>query len=308
MTYFELPEDNTLRPYAEKLNSLMDNWENETVEFKEAKSSYDTDKIGRYFSALSNEANLQQVQCGWLVFGVSEDKAKRLVGTHYKEGDRTLLEKFKGEISKGITENGTFDDIIELHLDAEGRTFRVLMFRIPAAAIGIPTEWRGKAYGRSGEATIPLTQDKIDRIRTQERDDWSRQVLFDSDISCLDMDAIKIAREKFKKRLREEVARNEVDQLSDEELLTKMALIKKGKLTNAALLLLGKPEYTNLFSSSPKIMWRLYDSRNEVKDYAIFDIPFINQRDKQSAGESPDSELPVHAQHEDSIPRDCSPV
>lgn len=280
MTYFELPEDIDSRQYAEKLNSLMDNWENETVEFKEAKSSYDTDKIGRYFSALSNEANLKQLQCGWLVFGVSEDNEKHLVGTHYKEGDRTLLEKFKGEISKGVTGNASFDDIIELSLVAEGKTFRVLMFRIPAAATGIPTEWKGRAYGRSGDTTVPLPQDKIDRIRTQERDDWSRQVISDSDVSCLDQDAINIAREKYKKKLREEVSGNEVDQLSDEELLSKMALIKNGKLTNAALLLLGKPECTNLFAASPKIMWRLYDSRNDVKDYAIFDIPFINVIDK----------------------------
>lgn len=32
----------------------------EIVEFKEAKGDYDTDKIGRYFSAISNEENLRQ--------------------------------------------------------------------------------------------------------------------------------------------------------------------------------------------------------------------------------------------------------
>lgn len=45
--------------YYEILENLMERWEYETVEFKEAKSNYDTDKIGRYFSALSNEANLE---------------------------------------------------------------------------------------------------------------------------------------------------------------------------------------------------------------------------------------------------------
>lgn len=52
----------------EKLNSLINNWENETVEFKEANNDYDKDKIGRYFSALSNEANLRNLQCGWLEY------------------------------------------------------------------------------------------------------------------------------------------------------------------------------------------------------------------------------------------------
>ena len=32
--------------------------ETETVEFKEAKTGYDFTKIGKYFSALCNEANL----------------------------------------------------------------------------------------------------------------------------------------------------------------------------------------------------------------------------------------------------------
>ena len=86
--------------YYEKLNDLMERWEHEVVEFKEAKSNFDTDKIGRYFSAISNEANLRQQQYGWLIFGVSEkDKVKHIVGTAYKKGDRSLLEKFKYEIA-----------------------------------------------------------------------------------------------------------------------------------------------------------------------------------------------------------------
>lgn len=89
--------------YAEKLDDLMTNWENETVEFKEARGSYDTDKTGRYFSALSNEANLRSQQTGWLVFGVSETRERHLVGTNFKKGDRALLEKFKYEIARFST-------------------------------------------------------------------------------------------------------------------------------------------------------------------------------------------------------------
>lgn len=35
-------------------------YENEVVEFKEAKQSFDLSKLGMYFSALSNEANLKR--------------------------------------------------------------------------------------------------------------------------------------------------------------------------------------------------------------------------------------------------------
>ena len=37
--------------YYEILEMLMERWEFEIVEFKEAKGGYDTDKIGKYFSA-----------------------------------------------------------------------------------------------------------------------------------------------------------------------------------------------------------------------------------------------------------------
>ncbi len=45
--------------------------ENECVEFKEATNdSFKTDKIGKYFSALSNEANLLNSDFAWLLFGI----------------------------------------------------------------------------------------------------------------------------------------------------------------------------------------------------------------------------------------------
>ena len=51
--------------------------ETEWVEFKEARQNYSFDKIGTYFSALSNEANLKGQKCGWLVFGVQDKSRKR---------------------------------------------------------------------------------------------------------------------------------------------------------------------------------------------------------------------------------------
>jgi len=83
-----------------KLDALISNWEDETVEFKEANNDYDKDKIGRYFSALSNEANLKNVQCGWLIFGIKE-KGKKIVGTNYRE--KKGLDTLKHEISLQTT-------------------------------------------------------------------------------------------------------------------------------------------------------------------------------------------------------------
>jgi ATP-dependent DNA helicase RecG len=49
--------------------------ETEWVEFKEAKDGFDFRKLGKYFSALSNEANLANQPCAWLVFGVRDDRS-----------------------------------------------------------------------------------------------------------------------------------------------------------------------------------------------------------------------------------------
>ena len=57
------------------LDVLLNDNENECVEFKQAKNSFDTDKLGKYFSAISNEAVLRNRQCGWIVFGIEIGRA-----------------------------------------------------------------------------------------------------------------------------------------------------------------------------------------------------------------------------------------
>lgn len=67
-----------------KLTELLDlPAEIEWVEFKEAKNNFHFDKVGEYFSGLSNEANLKNQSWAWLVFGV-QDKPKQIVGSNYR--------------------------------------------------------------------------------------------------------------------------------------------------------------------------------------------------------------------------------
>lgn len=53
-----------LKKLLDKLLAMSD--ETEIVEFKEARNEFNNDKIGQYFSALSNEANLLGVSSAWL--------------------------------------------------------------------------------------------------------------------------------------------------------------------------------------------------------------------------------------------------
>ncbi|NOY74398.1 MAG: ATP-binding protein, partial [Kiritimatiellaeota bacterium] len=70
--------------------------ETEWLEFKEAKNSYDFNKLGKYFSALSNEANLKNRDCAWLVFGI-ENNHHEIIGSTYRE-NRKDLDSLKKEI------------------------------------------------------------------------------------------------------------------------------------------------------------------------------------------------------------------
>jgi len=280
MQYFDYDPNDVYAEYYETLRALIEQWESEIVEFKEAKGQYSSDKIGQYFSAISNEANLREKQYGWMVLGVSENGDKHLVGTAFKQGSQAGIEKFKYEIGQNTTDGISFIDAIELYPEYDGKSFRVLMLKIPAAAAGLPTAWKNHYYARSGDSLVPLQQYKIDQIRNQERRDWSKQFVAGATVDCLDKDAIKLAREKFKEKMGKEHISEDVDSMSDTQFLEKRKLLIHGKVTNAAMLLLGNPDFDHLLKSAPSIMWRLYNNDGTVKDYTILRIPFINVTDQ----------------------------
>ena len=274
MQLFEADINNELLPVLE---GLIRNWEKEIVEFKEAKSQFDSDKIGRYFSAISNEANLKNQQFGWLIFGVREID-REIVGTNYK--DTALLEKLKHEISINTTDGISFLDIFEVYPLTDGQPKRVLMFKIPAAITAMPTGWKNRYYGREGDSLGFLTQNEIDIIRKQQHKDWSKQIVPNSGIEHLDPGAIKIAREKYKGKKQKDFIVREIDSMSDTEFLTKLRLIDGGRLTHAAMVLLGNPDYKHLIERPPTVMWRLFGGAGDNRDYEILEIPFITVSDR----------------------------
>lgn len=140
--------------------------ENEVIEFKEANRGYDLTKLGKYFSALCNEANLKGIDSAWLIFGI-RDKDKAIVGSLYRS-NRADLDSLKAEIANKTTNRITFKEIYELILP-EGR---VVMFEIPAAPKGIPIAWEGHYYGRDGEELQPqqkfLDEDEEKYLKKQK--------------------------------------------------------------------------------------------------------------------------------------------
>lgn len=259
----------------EKLNQLRSlSSETEVFEFKEAKNSYDFDKLGKYFSALANEANLKGRPEAWLVFGI-KDKGKTIVGSRFRT-DRKALDSLKGELAKKTTNRITFIEIYELHLP-EGR---VVMFQIPAAPKGIPIAFDGHYYGRDGEELSPLNLEEIERIRAQgATEDWSAAVVHSATVEDLDPAAIAKARENYKSKFPEQA--KDVDIWDDITFLNKAKLTIKGRITRAAIILLGKSESEHFISpAEAKIRWVLKDSKGHDKDYHIESCPLLLAVDK----------------------------
>ena len=70
--------------YIEIFNKLWEHSENEVVEFKKAETNFDIDELGKYFSALSNEANLRDHEFAWIVFGVWDKKRIKKIYTEQR--------------------------------------------------------------------------------------------------------------------------------------------------------------------------------------------------------------------------------
>lgn len=256
--------------YINTFTNLIQHKESEVVEFKKAENNFDFDDLGRYFSAMSNEANLRGLDFAWLIFGYDEKKHE-IVGTSYKNGEGAL-NNLKHDFSQHTTDGQTFREIIPIEVDGK----RILMFKIPASPRNIVMKWKGIAYGRDGESLKPLNQSKQDEIRRQTpAPDWSAEIVPNATIDDLDEVAIAKARKMFKK-VHSRISAEEVNRWSTEEFLSKCELMVNGKLTRAAIILLGK-----MFSDSKlrpavaEVTWTLRDEKQDVVDYEHFSVPFI---------------------------------
>lgn len=250
------------------LESLIVTWENEVTEFKQAGKDYSTDKIGEYFSALANEANLRGQEQAWLIFGVN-NKTRSVVGSDYRP-EEERLQSTKMQIANNSEPSITFRNIHELN-HPQGR---VVLFEIPAAPRGMPIAWKGHYYARAGESLTNLGLDKLDEIRQQTiADDWSAQIVANATVDHLDDEALQHARESF--------ARKYANRFPDEDVmgwplatfLDRAKLTKEGNITRATLLLLGKAESAWLLNPHPAQMtWKL---EGPERAYEHFGLPFL---------------------------------
>lgn len=129
--------------------------EHERLEFKAAKSQFDTTKLMKYCVALANEKG------GHLILGVTDKLPRKIVGTNAFANIADIKAKILHKLHFRV-------EVYEL-LHNDGR---VLVFDIPSRPIGQALEFEGSYLMRTGESLVPMTSDQLRRIFSEGSPDW----------------------------------------------------------------------------------------------------------------------------------------
>ncbi|MBE3037337.1 MAG: putative DNA binding domain-containing protein [Chloroflexi bacterium] len=263
---------------VQELTTLLDRLrrephETEWLEFKE--NYYEPQVLGEYLSALANAASLARKPQGYLVFGV-RDRIHEVVGTEFDpyavkaKGNQDLLLW----LAMGLQPNIGF----EVHILGHPKG-KVVFFEV-GPAWDRPVRFYGTAFIRIGASKTELHKHpEKERAIWSRRTDWSGQVREGASVVDLDDAALLKAREQFRIKHPKQAA--ELDGWDDATFLNKAKFTNRGAVTNAALLLLGKPESATLLSPAvARISWILKDAQNREMDYEHFGPPFLLQVDQ----------------------------
>ena len=246
--------------------------ENESCEWKEFKelkhavSGKDMDDIISYVSAFSN------MNGGTLVVGVKDQKLD-IIGIQgfYNYTPENLRFRILDLCTNLPSENFYVDEYVT---DDTKKT--VWIIHIPKHQPRKAVIAHTKAYMRIGDSLVEMSEERHNKILHELiiDDDWSSKIIPEATIEDLDEEAIYKARREFVKRNPKYA--DEMRNWDDEKFLNKAKLLIKGKITRAALILLGKEEsefYLN--PSVMKIRWLLKTPKGWDLDYEIFSIPML---------------------------------
>lgn len=242
--------------------------ETEWVEFK-LSTIKPNEKLGEYISGLSNAACINNQSFAYLVLGI-DNNDHSIKGTSYafktrKQGNDDLEFWIRRLLSPSIR--------FEYFECQYNTTNKIEVFRIPAA-IGEPTNFQGKPFIRLATSLTLLKEyPHYAKIIYNSQEDWSAKIIEKATIDDLEPKAIQLARKKYKEKNTNAPFYNEIDNLSDKAFLDKLKITVDGKITNTAIILLGKPHAAHYISPAvAEITWKL---DTEEKAYEHFNTPLF---------------------------------
>lgn len=243
--------------------------ETEWVEFKKGTATTN-DKLGQYFSGLSNSACVKNMPFGYLVFGV-DDSTHEVIGTKFNfKTAKAGNEELELWIRRLLNPSIRFEHFICQY----NSTLRLEVFRIPATK-GVPVNFMNTPKIRIGTSLTDLKDyPELARYIYNSEIDWSAQIIENASIADLDSHAIVLAKEKYKEKNSTKPWYKEIDQWDDSTFLDKAKITISGKITNTAIILLGKEESSHFISPAvAQITWKL-DTQELA--YEHFEIPLFS--------------------------------
>lgn len=248
----------------------------EWKEMKNLKNSFNGKEGSDVLSYVSAIANMDG---GELVIGV-QDETLDIVGT-----DLTNL-TFNGEPAN--PQNATYK-LVQQCVNLSSENLRIEEFvtsdtnktvwviHIPKHKPRRPVYAHSKAWQRIADSLVPMTQEREQKILAEPSaifGDWTANIIEDATIDDLDPEAIRLAREKYVEKYKGKA--QEVESWDDVTFLNKAKITRAGKITNTAIILLGREESEHFLSPAVCIIrWKLLAEDDPNKDFQNFHIPMI---------------------------------
>ncbi|MDY0012017.1 MAG: putative DNA binding domain-containing protein [Rhodocyclaceae bacterium] len=257
-----------------------------TVEFK---SNWDLPRdIGEYLSALANSAVLERHDHAYLVWGVN-DKTHQVTGTTFKpfaakgDGNHPLI--------MWLTQSTSPKPDFEFYEVQHPQGAVVLLdIKTPRTA---PLAFAGVRYIRIDSHKTKLSDHPDKELRIWDllgqKSDWSGEIVADATLDDLDPEALDAARRRFTEYLlkaepdtaRHEHIRAEAQGWDVVTLLNKARITKAGRITRAALLLLGKDESAHFLAPvDAKLSWISRNAQNVTGSSHPYGMPFLLATDQ----------------------------
>lgn len=210
-----------------------------------------------YVTALCNEDG------GYLVIGMSDNYPHEVIGTKQNLGSIGELE------AKIYSDTDIRPNIYELFENEK----RVLVIEVPSRPAGRVFKFEDVPLMRVGEELKPMSDEVYLKIINEQEPDFSQQFCEGLSISDLDENAIAILKDKYSKKQNNPNFKT----LSNEQLLSDLELLKNGKLTNAALILLAKKRVLNEKLPQAAVMLEYRNSENQIPfdNRIAFSEPFF---------------------------------
>lgn len=194
--------------------------EGERLEFKEARNNFQFETLVNYCVALANEGG------GKILLGVTDARPRRVIGS-------------LAFAEPGRTEAGLYDRLrhrISIE-EATHEGHRLLVVHVPSRLPGTAWEHDGRYLRRAGDALVPIPGDELQLMFAEAGPDYSAQTV-EAGLDALASSALS----EFRQRWARKAGNARIPDWSDNDLLANAELVVDGRVTIAALVLLGTRE------------------------------------------------------------------